>query len=317
MLKKCCLKTNHFFVSTNVTRLMCTIGTTTTSDKPSYSIKHLRQTTSYLTSPTNDEVGVGLNPDPNLSPTVLTSNIHEYESNISNISDTMFNGMIDNVTATDAESIVKQLDGSFVSNLLAVEKSRCIHGYPRAHVRYPVTTKGSVDTVSGGFIRLACPMLVEAVDKLEMQHFDQQTEKKLNTLFSDYIPLPTPTIEGEQSDSNNNSNSNNNAVAARKRRNITNNLNMYDMKDGHGHGIGYFNRLVGSSPTLQANFHEVNKAHCDIRHRLVQLDRDGNKDSGTVGTGTDRPVQTKSKQAANEMAMQSGIAGVTQGKTNV
>lgn len=247
-------------------RKKCTTGNTRT---PSYSIKYLKPK-SLTSLSMKGEV-----------------DIEQSQEVMSSISYNLFNGMIDNVSNVDAESIVKQLDGSYVSNLLAVEKERCIHGYPRAFVRFPVSTNGAVETVSGGFIRLSCPLLVEAVDKLEGQHLDQNTEKKMDVLLKEFMPKE----EGS-------------AVDQMKKRSS----HAFNRKDGHGEGIGYFNRLLSSSPELQSNFHDVNKAHCEIRQELVSYASSGRE----LGGCTALP-QTAAKEVSNGMALQSGIAGITQG----
>ena len=55
----------------------------------------------------------------------------------------------------------RQVFGS-TEGIFAVESSRCRHGFPRAFVRLPVTSK-----VSSGMLRLSCPFLVKAIDEWE------------------------------------------------------------------------------------------------------------------------------------------------------
>jgi hypothetical protein len=51
-----------------------------------------------------------------------------------------------------------------VKRILAVEASKCKHGFPRAFVQYPIDGERS----SSGQLRLSCPHLVKAVDEYEI-----------------------------------------------------------------------------------------------------------------------------------------------------
>ena len=55
----------------------------------------------------------------------------------------------------------RQVFGS-TEGIFAVEAARCRHGFPRAFVRLPVTSK-----ISSGMLRLSCPFLVKAIDEWE------------------------------------------------------------------------------------------------------------------------------------------------------
>lgn len=81
----------------------------------------------------------------------------------------------------------RQLDHK-VSDIFAIDKVGCRHGYPRAFIQYPVGEKA----MSSGMLRLSCPHLVKAVDKFEDEGGIDEFNSQLNanmTLQSEFLAI--------------------------------------------------------------------------------------------------------------------------------
>jgi len=70
-------------------------------------------------------------------------------------------------------------------DIFAIDKERCQYGFPRAYVRYPFSK-----TWQTGFIRLSCPHLVKAVDKLE----DEGGIERFDKLLQDHENLQSDEL---------------------------------------------------------------------------------------------------------------------------
>lgn len=60
--------------------------------------------------------------------------------------------------------IGERQEGRELHGVLAVEKSRCRHGFPRAFFQKPYAR-----IFNSGMIRLSCPYLIKEIDELETQ----------------------------------------------------------------------------------------------------------------------------------------------------
>jgi hypothetical protein len=69
---------------------------------------------------------------------------------------------------SDYSTFDRQLEYHMARDIAAVDKSRCRHGRCRAFFRFPVGVSGTVDS---GMVRLSCPYLVQAVDRMEAEGF--------------------------------------------------------------------------------------------------------------------------------------------------
>ena len=96
---------------------------------------------------------------------------HLLSSAGNDIKHTLRKQVIDNILTKSEQPTNKDIDcvatrqlGYSIQdqNMLAVEKSRCNYGFPRAIVRFPVG-----NGIQSGMIRLTCPHLVKAIDEFE------------------------------------------------------------------------------------------------------------------------------------------------------
>ena len=85
----------------------------------------------------------------------------------------------DNIDEKSINCIESRQRFAATPDLFAVDKERCQYGFPRVYLRYPYSK-----TWQTGFIRLTCPHLVKAVDRLEakggLERFDQLLNDKDN-----------------------------------------------------------------------------------------------------------------------------------------
>jgi hypothetical protein len=78
----------------------------------------------------------------------------------------------------DYATFDRQLEYHIARDIAVADKTRCRHGRCRAFFRFPVSISGAVDS---GMVRLSCPYLVQAVDRMEAEGHIQAINKEVKS----------------------------------------------------------------------------------------------------------------------------------------